>query len=101
MRALLFFCLFFSFAFSAAAQNIPINSWRTHISYNDGIYAQEVGNKVFVATTNGFYSVEKSDLSIQTYSKSDGFSDIFARIYEYSPQHNALFIAYETGNFDI
>ncbi|MGZ5283079.1 MAG: type IX secretion system anionic LPS delivery protein PorZ, partial [Bacteroidia bacterium] len=61
----------------------------------------EVGNKVFVATRNGFYSVDKPDLGLITYSKTDGFSDVFAHVFDYSQQYNALFIGYRSGTIDI
>ncbi len=101
MKHLLLLFLLLTFGYSAVAQGIPISYWRTHTSFGDGIYTQEVGNNIFVATRNGFYSVEKADFGIKTFSKSDGFSDVFAHTFEYSPQHNALFIAYRGGIFDM
>jgi ligand-binding sensor domain-containing protein len=101
MRRLFLFGLALLFFVSGFSQGIPINFWRSHLSYNNGIYSQEVGNNIFVATQNGFYSIDKFDQSTQTYSKSDGFSDVFASVFEYSPQSNALFIGYRDGNIDI
>ncbi|RYD82794.1 MAG: hypothetical protein EOP53_02685 [Sphingobacteriales bacterium] len=101
MKKFFLFCCFLLSSVFVSAQGIPLNTWRTHISYNNGIYVQEVGKAVFVATQNGFYSVNKSDNSVQTYSKSDGFSDIFAKRFAYSQEYDALFIAFAGGGMDI
>lgn len=101
MRILVLLLMSMMYSAAAFAQGIPIGFWRAHFAFNNGIYTQEVGNKVFVATQNGFYSVDKPDLGLITYSKSDGFSDVFAHVFDYSQQYNALFIGYRGGKIDL
>lgn len=82
-------------------QGLPIGSWRTHLAYNDGIHAAEVGNKIYVVTKTGMFYVDKDQMVAYGLSKVDGFSDIDTRTVTYDPGHKALFVGYQSGNMDI
>jgi ligand-binding sensor domain-containing protein len=100
MKQIFFFFGLISLSFAVGAQNIPINHWRSHLPYKDGIHVTEVGNKIYCGTTTGLFYWDKSDNSIHPLSKVDGFSDVFIKTMAYDPAHDILFIAYQDGNMD-
>src|SRR5688572_22867811 len=65
------------------SQGIPIGSWRSHLSYTDGLYLAQAGDKIWVAGRYGIYTVNKNDFSTERISKVQGFSDVQAKRIEY------------------
>ena len=98
---LIVFLAFFWFQSANGQVDIPVGDWRTHFSYFSGtdlvVYEQEV----FVAAGNGFYSLDKSELSTQLLSKIDGFSDVKITALGKDPISQKMIIGYENGNIDV
>jgi streptogramin lyase len=84
------------------AQNeIPIGTWRMHFSYNT-INAIAIGNdKIFGAAENSVMVLEKTDNSIDTYSKLNGLTGAGISFINYNQFSDQLLIAYKDGNLDI
>ncbi|MFT7031207.1 MAG: hypothetical protein ACJA2C_002608, partial [Marinoscillum sp.] len=83
------------------AQNIPMESWRTHFSYRE-VKAMTQGNgKIFIACTNGLFYVTQSDGAINTLTKTDGLSDAGISALHYDEESKSLIIGYESGLIDI
>lgn len=86
---------------SISAQ-IPIGAWRDHLPYNKGKKLAEMGTKVYCATNDGsLYSYNKSDNSIQKYSKVNGLSDADVSAIGSSENSEILIIGYSNGNLDM
>src|SRR5690242_14483852 len=86
---------------AATAQNIPIGQWRSHLTYSEGLKLAEVKDKIYIASTEGLYSVRKSDYQIQPLSRVQGFSDVFTHTLFYAPNTDMLFIGYRNAGMDI
>ena len=82
-------------------KDIAIGEWRTHFSYYNGLQLLEVKNRIYCITTNGMFYYDNGDNSVHTISKSDGFTDVNAVSMAYDDKHDALFIGYKDGYFDI
>ncbi|MBC8343536.1 MAG: hypothetical protein H8E61_06105, partial [Bacteroidetes bacterium] len=76
-----------------SAQNIRIGDWRSHHNYTEGLISVEVKDLIYTATENGLFSVEKSDNSITTFSKVNGFSEIEISTMAYDEKSALLLIA--------
>ncbi len=104
LRANLFFLVFLTLflQIQAFAQtDIPLGSWRMHLSYTT-INSVSIGaDKVFGASANSIMVFDKEDHSISTYSKINGLSGAGISFINYNEQTDQLLIAYNDGNLDI
>lgn len=83
------------------AQNIPIGTWRNHLSYQTGQNIAITPNEVYCSTDNGLFYLDKSTNSLNTLSKIDDLSEsIISQIGYYEPLQS-LVIAYENSNIDL
>lgn len=99
-RILLFFSTLFC-SFATLAQDVPIGGWKEHLSYKSALSVTEGNGKVYVATTSGIFSLNKSDNSMDRMSKVTGLSDIEAVVLNFNTSNNKLLIAYKNSNIDI
>jgi hypothetical protein len=99
-RILLLFSILFSSSFTFG-QDVPIGGWKEHLSYKSALSVSEGNGKVYVATTSGIFSLNKSDNSMDRMSKVNGLSDIEATVLNFNPYNNKLLIAYKNSNIDI
>ncbi len=84
-----------------AFTQIPNGSWRDHLPYSRTRKLTEVEDKIYSSTTGGLFSYNKSDNSIQKYSKVNGLSDVKISYLKYSTTYQILVICYENGNIDL
>ena len=94
---ILFLLIFSYYAFS----EIPIGSWRTHLSYNQGIFVAIAENKVYCQTTGGLFEFNIYDNSIRKLDKTNGLSDVTVTAIKYIKEKNSLVIGYDNGNIDV
>ena len=93
-----FFLLLSSYSFS---QNIPIGTWRMHLSYST-INSVALGNStVFAAAQNGVMIFDRDDQSITSYSKLNGLSGSGITWINYDETTKQLLVAYEDGKLDV
>ena len=85
----------------SAQQNIPVGTWRTHLSYNNVIDIALAKSQVYSATHNAIFVYDQTDLSIQTITKLNGLSGGEISAIGYSDNAEALIIGYADGNIDI
>ncbi len=78
-----------------------IGEWNTHSSYNSISEITQSENMIYVLSSGALFSVNKYDLTTETYSSIDGLSDNTIQTINYSDEHNALFIAYDNSNIDL
>lgn len=83
------------------AQDLPMEAWRTHFSYNTVEQITYGNNKLFCTTENSLFYVDLDDESINIFTKLDGLSDANPTAFEYSENEKALVIGYESGLVDI
>ena len=100
-KRFLFLCFFFGRLIAFSQENIPLESWRMHVSFNSLNYLAQGDNKIFAAANNGVFYLDKEDNSINTITKMERLSDVGISAIDYSKEYNALLIGYENGNIDI
>ncbi|HYF70530.1 MAG TPA: two-component regulator propeller domain-containing protein [Ohtaekwangia sp.] len=82
-------------------QNIPIGSWRTHVSYNS-IRSIALGTThTYAAGYNGVLIVDQEEKSITAISKLNGLHGDEITKLAYDESSEQLLIAYVDGSFDV
>ena len=93
--------LLFQVNFRGIAQNIPLGTWRTHLSFHH-ITSLTFGNSmVFAAGDHGVMVLDQRDNSFSTYSKINGLNGTSVSFVDYDLQTKQLLITYTDGQFDI
>jgi len=82
-------------------QGVPIGSWRVHLPYNKVIAVAEAENRIYAATPYSLFYFDKSDNSLQQFSKVSGLSDVNISAIHYNKQNKTLVIAYSNTNIDL
>jgi hypothetical protein len=90
----IFFLLIFQEANSQ--ENIPTNTWRTHLSYRS-VQVIAASGEIAAATNSAVFFISGSELS--TLTKENGLSDIGITALSYIGDY--LHIGYENGNLDV
>lgn len=84
-----------------AAQNIPIGTWRTHLSYHK-IYSIALGDQqIFAAANHGVMVLDRRDNSMSTYSKINGLNGTTVSYIEFDSKTSRLVVSYADGKFDV
>jgi hypothetical protein len=83
------------------AQDIPVGTWRMHISYNDIHSISITPANVYGATKNGIMVFSRSDNSISTITKLDGLSSTNITQVAFDQSREQLLITYADGDVDI
>ncbi|EAY26148.1 type IX secretion system anionic LPS delivery protein PorZ [Microscilla marina] len=83
------------------AQNIPLGTWRTHAAYQMVKSLALGNNKVYAASSNGFFYVDQTDNTLNTMSKISGLSDTEISQIAYHEALKTLVVTYQNGNIDL
>lgn len=83
------------------AQDIPLGTWRTHASYQTVQSIALGDNKVYAASKNGFFYLDKTDNTLNTLSKISGLSDTEVSQIAFHTTLKTLVIGYVNGNIDL
>ncbi len=86
---------------SLAQSNIPMASWRLHISYNSILAVALSDQKVFGASENGVAVLDRSDNSLTTYNKLNGLHGMGITSVAFDNTTDQLLIAYNDGIIDV
>ena len=78
-----------------------MGTWRTHISYTNTSQITQSKNKIYGISAGALFSIDKEELTIETYSKTFGLNDNNIHFIKYSESDNILFIAYKNSNIDL
>ena len=81
--------------------NIPLATWRYHLSYYDIRNVALGKEKIFAAGASGMLIFDRTDKSITTYNKLNGLSSTGISFLKYDDETARLLIAYEDGDLDI
>lgn len=78
-------------------ENIPLGTWRLHLSYNDVNNLEVANDRVFAASSNGIMIYDKVDQSITTVSKVDGLNSSVITAMGYDQPRDILLIGHQNG----
>jgi hypothetical protein len=95
------FSLFLFIIFFNTSVNALVGQWKTYLAYTDVENVTQSVDKVFALGYGSLYSVDKQDLSNQTYTKLTGLSDNNISFIKYSDDDQALFIVYQNSDIDL
>lgn len=85
----------------ATAQDIPLRTWRTHLSYYH-INVVAFGDQTVIASGNhGVMVLDQRDNSISTYSKINGLNGTSITYIDFDSQTQRLLVTYADGKFDV
>ena len=93
-----FWLLAFNFCF---AQPVAIGKWRDHLPYNNGVAVAVAGDRIYCATTSGFFYYDTKDNSVNKLSKPEGLADVGVNAIAYSSAYNTTILGYANGNIDL
>lgn len=82
-------------------QEIPIGTWRDHLSYSNAVSVTEGNGVVYCASESAVFSYNTVDHGLERMNLISGLSDIGVKSLKYNTINNKLLIAYENGNLDI
>lgn len=83
-------------------QNIPLDTWRLHPSFNAINHITLDGNaRVFASSLLGLMIVDRADNSLTTLTKLDGLHGGSITAIGYSVSLGTLIVSYSDGKFDI
>lgn len=104
MKRILFVFQMLAVAGSMMAQ-IPIGTFRDHLSYNQCYSVAVSDDDIYAASENGIMYISKKDVNSGVrealkWSKSDGLSDVEIAKIAYDKQNSTLVVAYSNGNLD-
>ncbi len=91
----------FAFASKSNAQSLPIGQWKTHLPYQNCKSVTGSPTKIWAATDNGLFVLNKSDNTLQRITKIDGLADLSIGKIAYNSYNDVLFVGYENGNIDL
>lgn len=85
----------------SAQTDIPVLSWRSHLSYNNIIDVSSSGEKLYVAAENSLFFIDQDEFSINKITKNDGLSGVSIGAIHYDQGLEVLIIGYANGNIDL
>ncbi len=86
--------------FQLFSQDIPLGTWRSHLSYREVVEIDETENRIYALTTGGLYYLAKEDNSIVKLSSVSGLRRASVTAIA-SLGNEALMIGYDEGEIDI
>lgn len=101
LRTALSSLLFFVIISNGLAQDIPLETWRTHFSYRQVNHMIAISNRIYCAVNNAAFYYDLEDRSITKLTKINGLSDVDITTLKYSAQNDILVIGYRSGMIDI
>lgn len=93
--------LLFIAIISVCSMKAQTGSWRAYMSYQDVQQIVKVNHQLFVRASNGLYSYNLNDQSIETYDKIKNLSDTHINMIAWNPEAKQLIIVYDNSNVDL
>jgi hypothetical protein len=88
-------------AWPALAQDIAVGAWRSHLTYHNAQAVADAGDRVYAASVNGLFALDKATRELATLSKVDGLSNIQFRALAWDAPRQTLVIGYASGQLDL
>lgn len=86
---------------AAAAQEIPLDTWRMHISYGSINSIAFSTHDTYAATSNGILVFGRDDSSVTSYNKITGLTSSGITAIGYDDAREQLLVAYADGVLDL
>ncbi|MBH8560070.1 type IX secretion system anionic LPS delivery protein PorZ [Hymenobacter negativus] len=102
-----FRCLFglaglFLWANATFAQGtVGYGDWQLHLPTNHPLLLADAGNRLYVATENAFYFLDKKQNTTQVLSRRDGLNDVSVTALAYDSVTQQTVLGYRNANIDI
>lgn len=101
-KAVQLFICFCTLPISLLAQgDIPLGTWRTHVSFQNTFLVEPAGNQIFCASEQGLFSYDLNEKSTRIYSKVNELSDVGVTALHYDNSRNLVLLGYANGNIDL
>lgn len=84
-----------------AVSQQAMGKWQIHFGYNASVKLAQTNSQVYVISSGALFSVDKTDQSIEQYSKVTGLNDDNLFSINYDTVRNQLLLVYSDGNIDI
>lgn len=97
----LYCCLYLVTTSPSYSQNLPLGSWREHLPYSQAKFVANATTRMYCATEEALFYIDKADNSIQRYSKINGLSDVGIVFMDYNPSEDVVLVCYENSNIDL
>lgn len=81
--------------------DIPIGSWRLHLSYHDIRMIAVSDKHVYAASSSGVIAYNFAERSLHTFNKLNGLSSTGISALAFDEKNQVLLIGYEDGTLDI
>lgn len=103
LRSIFLFLLlnFVVVAFGQDAKDIPIGTWRGHLSYSKAVSVTVGNGIIYCASSSALFTYNISDGSIDRLNLVNGLSDIGIGKIKFIPSSQKLIVAYTNGNIDL
>ena len=101
MRILPAAIFLFIVTISFSQSHTLFGEWRSYLPFNKSFKLTETKNKIFCSSELTVYSVDKDDLSVTLYDKTNDLNDLEVVFHAYDKYNDQLIIAYKNGNIDI
>ena len=86
-------CLQYSvFSFQFSTSYAQTGSWRAYMAYNEVQQIVKGGERLYVRASNGLYSYNLNDATLQTYDKIRQLSDTYIEMIAWNPTVQKLLI---------
>ena len=92
-----FLCTSAAFAQSTAGYG----DWQLHLPTNRPLFLADAGNRLYVATENAFYFLDKAQNTTQVLSRRDGLNDVTVTALAYDSVTKQTVLGYRNANIDI
>jgi ligand-binding sensor domain-containing protein len=87
---------------AARAQNtVGYGDWQLHLPTNHPLHLADAGDRVYVATENSLYFLDKKLNTTQVLSRRDGLSDVGVAALAYDSTSRQTVVVYRNTNIDI
>ena len=80
---------------------LPVFGWRSHFSYRNVVSIAQSNDRVYAATANALFYIDKEELSIHKITKNDGLSEVTIGAIGVDPGSQTLIIGYANGSIDL
>ncbi|HEX6226270.1 MAG TPA: two-component regulator propeller domain-containing protein [Chryseolinea sp.] len=84
-----------------AQSDVPLSTWRLHVSYNNIHSVAISGEKVFGASENGIAVLDRSENSLTTFTKLNGLYGVAITSIAFDNVTTQLLIGYRDGRIDV
>lgn len=97
----LFILSVFYAPFHCFSQDLPLGRWRDLLPYLQVKQVVNTPTRIYSATEQSLFFINKEDNSIERFSKVNGLSDVGIRLMDYSESQNVVVVCYNNSNIDL